>query len=160
MRFTTADLCDAFGPSLQLVQPLFRDYGGAGRFAGRIETLRVLEDNALVRQVLETPGEGRVLVLDGGGSLRSALVGGRLATLAHDRGWAGLLVNGCVRDSAEIRTIPIGIKALNTAPMKSGKSGAGDRGVAVSFAGATFAPGHFLYADEDGVVVAQRDLVG
>jgi regulator of ribonuclease activity A len=160
VKFTTADLCDAFAPSVQPAQPLFQDYGGVRRFAGPIETLRVFEDNALVRQVLETPGQGRVLVLDGGGSLRSALVGGRLAALARENGWAGLIVNGCIRDSVETRRIPVGIKALNTSPMRSGKNGAGDRGVPVSFAGVTFSPGHFVYADEDGVVVAERSLSG
>ena len=160
MKFTTADLCDAFAPGLQLVEPLFRDYGGTSRFAGPIETVRVFEDNALVRQVLEAPGQGRVLVVDGGGSLRSSLIGGRLAALAREHGWAGLIVNGCIRDAAETRRIPIGIKALNTSPMRSGKSGAGERAVPVSFAGAAFTPGHFVYADEDGVILAERNLVG
>lgn len=158
MKFTTADLCDAFAASLQLAEPLFHDFGGASRFAGPIDTLRVFEDNALVRQALETKGQGRVLVVDGGGSLRSALVGGRLAVLAQENGWAGLIVNGCVRDSVETRRVAVGIKALSTCPMRSGKSGAGERGVAVSFAGVTFSPGHFVYADEDGVVVADRSL--
>ena len=160
MEFTTADLCDAFAPLIRLADPLFRGYGGISRFAGRIETLRVFEDNTLVRQVLETPGGGRVLVVDGGGSLRCALVGGRLAALAQANGWSGLLVNGCIRDGVEIREIPIGLKALNTSPMRSGKNGEGVRGGAVSFAGTTFSPGHFLYADEDGIVVADRDLTG
>jgi regulator of ribonuclease activity A len=160
LKFTTADLCDAFASSVQLAQPLFRDFGGLRRFGGPIETLRVFEDNGLVRQVLETPGEGRVLVLDGGGSLRSALVGGRLAALARDNGWTGLIVNGCIRDSAETRKIQVGLKALNTSPMRSGKSGAGDRGVPVSFAGVTFSAGHFVYADEDGVLIAERSLSG
>ena len=158
MKFTTADLCDSFAASLQLAQPLFQDFGGASRFAGPIETLRVFEDNALVRQALETKGEGRVLVVDGGGSLRSALVGGRLALLAQENGWAGLIVNGCVRDSVETRQVAVGIKALNSCPMRSGKNGAGERGVPVTFAGVTFSPGHFVYADEDGVVIADRRL--
>lgn len=158
MKFTTADLCDSFAASLQLAQPLFQDFGGASRFAGQVETLRVFEDNALVRQALETKGQGRVLVVDGGGSLRSALVGGRLAALAQENGWAGLIINGCVRDSMETRRVALGIKALNTCPMRSGKSGAGERGVPVSFAGVTFSPGQFVYADEDGVVVADRAL--
>ena len=160
MRFATADLCDAYAPDLQLAEPLLRDYGGATEFGGPIETLRVFEDNALVRQVLESPGQGRVLVVDGGGSLRSALVGARLAALAHDNGWAGLVLNGCIRDSADTRTVPIGIKALSTCPMRSGKTGAGARSVPVTFAGVTFSPGHFVYADGDGLVVAQRSLVG
>ena len=160
MRFATADLCDAFAPLVHLAAPIFRDYGGLNRFAGAIETVRVSEDNALVAQALETAGLGRVLVVDGGGSLRCALVGGRLAGLAHANGWAGPVINGCVRDSAEIRGIPVGVRAINTSPMRSGKAGTGHRGGTVSFAGVTFSPGHFLYADEDGIVVADHSLIG
>jgi regulator of ribonuclease activity A len=159
VKFTTADLCDAFASSLQLAQSVFHDYGGVSRFAGPVETLKVLEDNVLVREALEKKGQGRVLVVDGGGSLGSALVGGQLAALARANGWVGLIVNGCVRDSVETRRIPLGIKALNTSPMRSGKTGAGERNVRVTFAGVTFAPGYFVYADEDGVVVAERNLV-
>ena len=158
MRFATADLCDAFAPAVHLAAPIFRDYGGLNRFYGAIETVRVSEDNALVAQALETPGLGRVLVVDGGGSLRCALVGGRLAGLAHANGWAGLIVNGCVRDSADICEIPVGVRAINSSPMRSGKTGAGQRGETVSFAGVAFSPGHFLYADEDGIVVADHNL--
>jgi len=158
VRFATADLCDAFGPAVHLAAPVFRDYGGLSRFCGPIETVRVSDDNALVAQALETAGQGRVLVVDGAGSLRCALVGGRLAALAHANGWAGLVINGCVRDSAEIREIPMGVRAINASPMRSGKTGIGQRGGAVSFAGVTFSPGHFLYADEDGIVVADHNL--
>ena len=158
MRFATADLCDAFAPAVHIAVPIFRDYGGRNRFAGPMETVRVSEDNALIAQVLEAAGLGRVLVVDGGGSLRCALVGGRLAALALANGWAGLVINGCVRDSAEIREIPVGVKAINTSPMRSGKSGTGQAGGPVSFAGVTFSPGHFLYADEDGILVADHDL--
>ena len=158
MSFATADLCDAFAPVVHLVAPIFRDYGGLSRFAGPIETVRVSEDNALVARALETAGLGRVLVVDGGGSLRCALVGGRLAALALANGWAGLVINGCVRDSAEIRKIPVGVRAINTSPMRSGKSGTGQGGGTVSFAGVTFSPGHFLYADEDGILVADHNL--
>ena len=155
----TADLCDAFPDRLTVAEPLFRDWGGAARFAGPIETLRVFEDNALVRQVLESEGLGRVLVVDGGGSLRTALVGGRLALLAREKGWSGIVVNGCVRDAAELAATPVGLKALNSSPMKSAKAGRGERGVPVTFAGVTFIPGHWLYADADGVVVAVSELV-
>lgn len=159
MKFTTADLCDEFGAAVQLVEPIFRDLGGVSRFAGEIDTVRAFEDNALVAQAIESPGLGRVLIVDGGGSLRTALVGGRLAALAHKNGWAGLVINGCVRDSAEIRAIPLGIRALNTSPMRSGRNGLGERGREVRFAGATFSPGEFLYADEDGMLVAEERLV-
>ena len=157
-RFTTPDLCDAFGGIVQVAEPLFRDYGAVRRFAGPIATVRTRDDNTLVRQVLETPGHGRVLVVDGAGSLRCALLGGRLAVLAQSNGWSGILVNGCIRDSGEIATIPVGVKALNTSPVRSEKAGRGEQNVVVTFAGVTFEPRHFLYADDDGIVVADRDL--
>src|SRR3954464_6287502 len=123
-----------------------------------METRTVLNDNALVQQALAAAGRGRVLVVDGGGSLRCALVGGRLAGVAQQNGWAGILINGCVRDSAEIRRIQVGIRALNTAPMASRKDGAGRQGGEVRFAGVPFVPGHFLYADSDGILLADRNL--
>jgi regulator of ribonuclease activity A len=160
VEFTTADLCDAFPGSVQVAQPLFRGYGGLEKFAGPIETVRVHEDNTLVRETLETPGRGRVLVVDGGGSLKCALVGGRLAGLAQRNGWSGVVVNGCIRDAVEIGQLRVGIWALNAVPMRSGKNGAGERGGTVSFAGVTFAPGCFIYVDTDGMLVAERDLLG
>lgn len=158
MEFTTADLCDAYPERVQVAHPVFRDFGGAARFAGPIETLRVFEDNALLRQVLESKGQGRVLVVDGGGSLNRALVGGQLATLARDNGWSGVVLNGCIRDVIEIHAVPVGVRALNTTPMRSAKHGSGERGVILTFAGITFAPGHYLYADEDGLIVADGAL--
>jgi regulator of ribonuclease activity A len=160
VEFTTADLCDAFPGLVQVAEPLFRGYGGLEKFAGPIETVRVHEDNTLVRETLETPGRGRVLVVDGGGSLKCALVGGRLAGLAQSNGWSGVIVNGCIRDAVEIGQLRVGIRALNAVPMRSGKKGAGERGSTVSFAGVTFAPGCFIYVDSDGMLVAERDLLG
>ena len=159
MAFATTDLCDQFGDELRVAAPIFRDWGGAAWFSGPIETLRICEDNALVRSTLETPGDGRVLVVDGGASLRTALLGGNLAALAHRNGWGGLVINGCVRDAAELAAVPIGIKALCTIPRRSARTGAGERGIPVTFAGVTFTPGSFLYADVDGIVVAERDLL-
>jgi regulator of ribonuclease activity A len=159
VSFTTPDLCDQFPQYVHAAAPIFRDWGALRSFAGMIETVRVFEDNALVRQALETAGQGRVLVVDGGGSVRCALLGGRLAALAHENGWSGIVVHGCVRDSAELAHIPVGVKALHAVPMKSGKTGTGQRGIPVSFAGVTFAPGACLYADGDGVLVADRDLL-
>ena len=158
MTQATADLCDEFGDEVHVAHPIFRDWGGVERFAGPISTLRVHEDNALVRQALETDGRGRVLVVDGGGSLRTALVGGNLAALAQKNGWAGMVVHGCVRDAVELAASQVGIKALAAVPRRSAKDGAGARDVEVTFAGVTFVPGHWLYADRDGVVVAQRRL--
>lgn len=152
----TTDLCDTHS-DLQVCAPLFHDFGGAAAFHGPIATLKVFEDNALVRATLERPGDGRVLVVDGGGSLRCALVGGQLGQLALRHGWAGLLVNGCVRDRAELAALALGVKALAAHPRRSEKglhSGQADR--VVEFAGVRFAPGDWLYADRDGVVVAAR----
>jgi len=120
--------------------------------------MRVFEDNALMRERLETPGEGRVLVVDGGGSVRCALLGDRLAQLACDHGWRGVVIHGCVRDAAQVSTLPLGVRALGTHPCKSGTSGRGDRDLPVHFAGVSFHPGEWLYADEDGIVVSVTDL--
>lgn len=159
MDFKTADLCDEFEQSVEVAKPLFHDYGGTASFRGKIVTIKVFEDNVLVREALETDGQQRVLVVDGEGSTRCALVGDRLAQFAYDNGWAGIVINGCIRDSAEISGIPIGVKALHAVPRKSSKEGAGERDVPVHFAGLTFAPGHYLYADPDGIIVAERDLL-
>ena len=158
MEFTTADLCDAYPQLIRVVDPLFRNYGGIDRFSGPVETVQVYEDNALVRETLESEGRGRVLVVDGGGSLRCALVGGRLGQLAQRNGWAGLLINGCVRDTLQLAGISVGIRALNSVPMRSAKEGKGSVGGAISFAGVSFAPGKVLYADPDGIVLADRQL--
>lgn len=158
MLLKTADLSDAH-PEAQVVDPVFGDYGGRVAFHGPIATLKVFEDNALVRTTLESPGEGRVLVVDGGGSKRCALVGGNLARLAVDQGWAGLVVNGCVRDSSELATFAVGIKALGLHPRKSEKGlHSGQAARAVTFAGVTFRPGAWVYADADGVVVSDEPI--
>ncbi len=160
MGFKTTDLCDRFGSAVRVAEPLFRDYGGAASFSGLTTTVRVFEDNVLVREALEEDGRGRVLVVDGGASTRCALMGDRLAGIAHENGWAGIVINGCVRDSEEMAGIPVGVKALASVPRRSGKEGAGKRNVTVVFAGITFAPGGHLYADADGIIVADRDLLG
>ena len=159
MGFTTPDLCDAYPDLVQVVEPMFRAFGAETTFSGPVETLKVFEDNALVRQVLESAGDGRVLVVDGGASLRCALLGGRLAYLARTNGWSGLLINGAVRDAAELNQVPIGIRALNTVPRRSEKNGTGERGGTVVFAGATFERDNYLYADDDGILVAERNLL-
>jgi regulator of ribonuclease activity A len=155
----TPDLCDRFGDLVRVAEPLFRDFGGMPAFSGEVETLRVFEDNALVRATLDTPGRGRVLVVDGGGSLRTALLGGNLAALASRNGWSGIVVYGAVRDLSELAAAPIGIRALAASPRRSAKTGEGDRAVAVTLAGVTVKPGHFLWADPDGIVLAERDLL-
>lgn len=162
MTFKTPDLCDEFeaelGKSVHIVTPMFRRYGNRMRFSGEIVTLKVFEDNSLVREAFAENGTGKVLVIDGGGSLRCALVGDQLAILAHKNGWEGAVVYGCIRDSADINGIDIGVCALTTHPRKSIKKGVGDRDIAVAFGGVTFNPGEFLYADEDGVLVSSKPL--
>ena len=158
MLISTADLCDAYSAEVRVAAPLLRDYGGSVVFKGPISTVRVFEDNVLVRAALEEPGAGRVLVVDGGGSLRCALVGDLLAALAQRNGWSGLIVHGCIRDVATVARLPIGVKALAANPLRSAKLGSGVRDEPVTFAGITFAPGEYLYADADGIVVAGRAL--
>ena len=159
MDFATTDLSDTFGDELQACQPLFRDFGGVVRFAGPIATLKCFEDNSRVRELVAEPGAGRVLVVDAGGSMRRAVLGDLLAQQAVDNGWSGFVIFGCIRDSAAIARMPIGVKALGTHPVKTDKRGEGQRDVKVRFADATFAPHAWLYADEDGILVAPRKLV-
>ncbi len=159
----TADLCDAHEPklddgSLRVLPAVFRDYGKRAAFHGRAVTLRLFEDNTLVRETLSSPGEGRVLVVDGGGSLRRALVGGNIATLAAQNGWAGLIVHGAVRDVAELVLCDVGVRALGTHPRKSRKGGAGARDVPVDIAGVTVRPGDWVYADLDATLVSDTKL--
>ncbi|MBT2969708.1 MAG: ribonuclease activity regulator protein RraA [gamma proteobacterium symbiont of Ctena orbiculata] len=149
----TADLCDIHEEHLQVCTPGFRHYGGKRAFHGPITTLKCFEDNSRVREQLELPGEGRVLLVDGGGSLRCALLGDVLAQKAVDNGWSGVVVHGCIRDAAEIGGMSLGVMALATNPRKSVKKGAGEVGVEVSFSGVGFRPDEWLYADEDGIVV-------
>lgn len=158
MSFATADLYDEHEENLQIATPMFNDYGGKKSFSGPASTVKVFEDNSLVRAALEEPGEGRVLVVDGEGSLRCALVGDMLAVLGKDNGWQGIVVYGCIRDSAVIADIDIGVKALNTNPRKSVKKGIGERDVRVVFADVTINPGDYIYADEDGVVISSEKL--
>lgn len=158
MTIVTADLYDEFGEQLRVASPVFGDFGGRDAFGGPIATVKVFEDNSLVRSALEEAGAGRVLVIDGGGSLRCALVGDLLAKLALDNGWAGIVVHGCVRDSVAIARLDIGVKALATNPRKSVKRGEGQRDVPVHFAEVDFMPGEYVYADLDGLVISERAL--
>jgi regulator of ribonuclease activity A len=157
--FKTADLCDEHSDSLKIAQPLFNDYGKKISFGGEISTVKCFEDNSLVRSQLEQPGNDRVLVVDGGGSTRCAMVGDILAQMGADNGWSGIIVYGCIRDSGVIATIDIGVKALGTLPLKSVKKGEGDIDITVHFADVDFVPGQFAYADEDGIILSPRALV-
>lgn len=152
----TADLADSIGPAIRSCDLQFRQFGGRAEFAGPISTVRCFQDNALLKSVLSQPGAGGVLVIDGAGSLHAALVGDLIAELARSNGWAGLVVNGAVRDAATLRGIDIGIKALGTNPRKSAKTGAGERDVEVSLGGVTFVPGEIVYSDDDGIIVVAK----
>jgi regulator of ribonuclease activity A len=158
MTFKTADLCDEHAADLQVLEPLFRSFGGRRRFSGPASTVRCLEDNSRVKEAVGEPGNGRVLLVDGGGSLRCALLGDLLARQASANGWAGVIVHGCVRDSADLAGFDLGVLALATLPRRSNRQGAGERDVPVEFAGARIRPGDFVYADEDGVIIAPRPL--
>lgn len=149
----TADLVDQYGAELRVCDVQFRQFGGLRLFTGPVRTLSCHEDNGLLRDLVQTPGAGAVLVVDGGGSLHSALVGDVLAGHAHRNGWAGLVIHGAVRDSAALAQLSLGIKALGTNPRKSGKTGAGAVDVPLSFGGVTFQPGDELHADDDGIVL-------
>lgn len=163
MAIKTPDILDAHEESVRagtvrVVAPMFRRFGKRTAFAGQVVTLKIFEDNSLVREILGQNGKGKVLVIDGGGSLRCALVGDQLALLAQKNGWEGIIVYGCIRDSADIDDIDIGVRAINTHPLKSVKKGVGDAGIAVTFGGVTFIPGEWIYADEDGLVVSPEAL--
>lgn len=162
--FSTCDLCDVHeddtSGAFRVLAPVFRDFGAVRSFAGPVHTVRALEDNSRVREAVNSPGEGRVLVVDGGGSLRRALVGGNLAVAAAKNGWAGIVVDGCVRDVAELREAGIPIRALALLPMRTVKRDQGEAGVPVLIQGQWVRPGDWLYADADGMVVADRPVHG
>lgn len=150
---STSDLWDAHRDDAIVCELQLHQFGGVAAFSGEIATVRCLEDNILVKQRVGEPGNGRVLVVDGGGSLRCALVGDNVAGLALENGWTGLVINGCVRDVEALAALPIGIKALGTSPRPSRKDGNGEIEVPVGFGSATFTPGALLYSDADGIIV-------
>ncbi|ADV66195.1 ribonuclease E activity regulator RraA [Deinococcus maricopensis] len=155
--YATTDLSDAH-TDVHIAEPVWRSFGGRAAFHGRARTVQVHEDNVLVRAELATPGEGRVLVVDGGGSLRCALLGDMLGELAVRNGWAGVVVYGCVRDTRALGTLDLGVLALAPHPRRSGKLGAGEAGVPVTFAGVTVQDGDHVYADEDGLLISSAPL--
>lgn len=158
--FVLPDLCDQFSDRLTIAAPVFLSFGGQPRFAGAIRTIACFEDNSVVAERVREPGGGAVLVIDGGGSRRCALVGDNLAQLAVDNGWTGLIVNGCVRDVEALAKLPIGILALAAHPLRSVKRGVGRRDEALLFAGITWQPDAYLYADPNGVALAAAPLPG
>ncbi|MCP5459648.1 MAG: ribonuclease E activity regulator RraA [Gammaproteobacteria bacterium] len=159
MPFRTSDLCDAHADRVQAADPILKDFGGCRAFQGPFVTVRVFEDDSLLRTLVDEPGQGRVLVIDGGGIVHCALVDEELAERARVSGWAGLVINGCVRHSANLAKLAIGIKALAAQPMRCVKHGIGERDVPLRFANIHFLPGHYLYADEDGLLVSEQALI-
>ncbi|MDR7094267.1 ribonuclease E activity regulator RraA [Hydrogenophaga laconesensis] len=160
--FATCDLCDVHkndgSGAFRVLPPVFRSFGARTRFAGPVVTVKCFEDNSLVKAAVDSAGEGRVLVVDGGASLRRALVGGNLGAAAARNGWAGVVVDGCVRDVAELAQCDVGIRALASMPLPTEKRNEGQRDLAVQIQGVWVRPGDWLYADEDGIVVADRAL--
>ena len=155
---STCDLCDRFEDRVRVLDLPLRDYGGRIAFSGVVSTVKALEDNSLVREAVAEPGEGRVLVIDGGGSLRRAMLGDMLADKAVANGWSGVLVHGAIRDSVALARLDLGVKALGTCPLKTDKRGQGLRDVPVRFGGVEIRPGDWLAADEDGVILADAPL--
>ncbi len=158
MTKATADLCDEHGDKVQVCEPLFHAFGGRRAFHGPISTVRCFEDNSRVKEAVESPGRRPVLVIDGGGSGVVRCSGDKLGVAAVRNGWAGVIVHGCLRDSAELGRMDLGIRALGTMPLRSDKRGEGERDVGVRFAGVSFRPGDYVYVDEDGIIVSQTPL--
>jgi len=159
MELRTTDLCDAHPKKVRVADPIgFKDYGGKSLFNGIIQTLKCFEDNSFVRKALESDGTGKVLVVDGGGSMRCALLGDMLGDLAVKNKWNGIIIYGCIRDSVAMAKLPVGVKALNVIPLKSNKRNEGQENIDVHFAGVTFTPGQFVYTDEDGIIVSPEAL--
>lgn len=159
MKISTPDLCDDHADVVQVVEPMFVNYGGHESFGGQIVTIKCFEDNSLVRELVSEPGSGKVLVVDAGGSMRRACLGDMLAEKACANGWEGIVMYGCIRDVDQISELELGVQALGTHPMKTEKKGIGERNLPVTFGGVTFKPGDYLYADNNGVIVSTRALI-
>jgi regulator of ribonuclease activity A len=155
---STPDLCDDYPELVRVLDPIFSNFGGRERFSGPLVTVKCFEDNSVVKELVGTPGEGRVLVVDAGGSMRRACLGDMLAEQASVNGWAGLIIYGCIRDVDEIMATDIGVQALGTHPMKTDKKGIGELGISVTFAGVTFSLGDYVYADNNGIIVSSQRL--
>lgn len=158
MHYITPDLCDAYPELVEVVEPMFSNFGGRDSFGGEIVTLKCFEDNSLVREQAEQDGRGKVLVVDGGGSLRCALLGDMIGEKAAKNGWEGMVIFGCVRDVDVLAQTDLGVQALASHPLKTEKRGLGDLNKAVTFGGVTFKPGEFIYADNNGIIVSPSAL--
>jgi regulator of ribonuclease activity A len=156
--FLTADLYDSFGDSCSSCDVQFRQYGGRRVFSGRIRTVKCIDDNVLLRRTLDTGSDGEVLIVDGSGFLGSALMGDMIAGLGAKNGWSGVVMLAAIRDARALADIDFGVKALGTNPKKSSKNGTGAVDIPVSFGGVTFTPGHWIYSDDDGILVSAKNL--
>ena len=160
MTFVTCDLCDDHPQDVRVCEPLFGSFGGRSAFGGEIVTVKCHEDNSRVKELLATPGKGKVLVVDGGGSLRCALMGDMIGESAVQNGWEGVIIYGCVRDVDALAELDLGVHALASIPLKSVRKGVGETGLDVTFGGVTFPQGHYVYADNNGVIVSAKSLLG
>lgn len=158
-KIITPDLCDEYPDLVQVLTPMLQNFGGVDSFGGEIVTVKCFEDNSVVKEQVAKPGQGKVMVVDGGGSLRNALLGDMLAEKAAENGWEGLIIYGCIRDVDVIRQTNLGVQAITTNPRKTEKRGIGDLNIPVTFGGITFMPGQFVYADNNGVIVAPTKLI-
>jgi len=158
VNIITPDLCDAYPELIRVVEPMFSNYGGRDAFGGEIVTVKCFEDNSVVKEQVAQPGKGKVMVVDGGASMRAALLGDMLAEKAVSSGWEGIIVYGCIRDVDVIATLDLGVQALMSHPKKTDKRGIGDLNVVVTFGGVTFTPGEYIYADNNGVIVSKEPL--
>ncbi len=157
-RYITPDLCDEYPDLVQVVEPMFTNYGGIESFGGEIVTVKCYEDNSKVKELVEQDGKGKVMVIDGGASMRKALMGDMIAEKAAKNGWEGAIIYGCIRDVDAIMETDLGVQALATVPLKTDKRGLGDINVPVKFGGVEFIPGQYVYADNNGVIVSPEPL--
>lgn len=159
MNISTPDLCDDHPDSVRVLEPIFKNYGGKTSFGGEVVTIKCFEDNSRVKESAATPGKGKVMVVDGGGSLKKALLGDLIAEDALNNGWEGFIIYGCIRDAGPIMNMQIGVKALNSIPLKTQRKGVGEKDIEISFAGVTFKPGEYIYSDTTGIIVSSEPLI-
>jgi len=159
MNISTPDLCDAYPDLARILEPIFKNYGGKTSFGGEIVTVKCFEDNSRVKENAGKAGQGKVMVVDGGGSLKKALLGDLIAEAALNNGWEGFIIYGCIRDVEPISTMKIGVKALNSIPLKTQRKGEGENNVQITFGGVTFNPGEYVYADSTGIIVSSDPLL-
>lgn len=158
MSFSTPDLCDTYPKLVRVMEPMLSNFGGRPAFGGQIVTVKCFEDNSRVKELAATPGKGKVMVVDGGASIRRALLGDMIAENAVENGWEGLIIYGCIRDVDAIAELDLGVQAIGAIPLKTDRKGIGEVDVAVTFGGVTFNPGEYVYADNNGVIVAAEPL--